>query len=108
MERYIEKLQQYAEHQNIESGFSNADSIIQMLYYWYTQSNPISNEQIQAQFRTLDAILTPLSLEDNDKVFFLTCSLCENHSKSAFQEGLLLGMRLQTEIDAHSNTNINE
>ena len=70
-----------------------------MLCYYYMQDNPVDNGIIRCQFEELDAILSKLSLSDNNAVFHLTGTLCASYEKQAFLDGIAVGLQLYTELN---------
>jgi len=101
MNSYVEKLKSYLLEQTPDYGYSDASSLLEMLYYYYTTANPINSESIRDHFKGLDHILTPLSWEENNAVFDLTCTLCAEHERRAFLEGIHVGVRLITELSEY-------
>lgn len=98
MNRYIENLKTFLAEQSTNYGYDDANSILEMLYYYYTEANPFDNAVIRCQFKELNDILGHLSIAENDAVFSLTCNLCMAHSRHAFLEGVQTGMRLFEEL----------
>lgn len=99
MNRYIQALRSYLKKQSPCFDYDDANSLLEMLYYFYTSANPIENDKIRNQFEKMDTILSQLTLADNDTVFLLTVNLCSDYQKQAFLEGVHVGMRLFTELD---------
>ncbi len=98
MNRYIEKLKAFLSEQPLRCGDTDAKSILEMLYYYYSEDNPIDSAVIRCRFNELDHILYHLSLSDNNAVFYLTCKLCSAYEQQAFLEGIQVGMRLFREL----------
>jgi len=95
---YIESLKSFLAEQTPCFGYNDANSILEMLYYYYTTANPVDSAVIRCQFKELNDILRSLSLKENDKVFSLACDLCAAYERQAFFEGIHVGMRLFTEL----------
>lgn len=98
MNYYIEKLKTFLAEQPPHYGYTDANSILEMLYCYYSEENPIDNAIIRCRFKELDNILCRLPLTDNDAVFSLTCKLCSSYEQQAFLEGIQVGMRLFEEL----------
>lgn len=98
MNHCIEKLKDFLAEQTPKFAFDDGGSILDMLYYYYADSNPVDNAVIRCQFSELDKVLSKLSLEDCDRVFLLAVELCVSHARQAFSEGVQVGMRLFTEL----------
>lgn len=94
----IEKLKAFLAEQPPCYGYDDANSILEMLYYYYSVHNPINNALIRCQFKELHDILRRLSLQESDAVFDLTEQLCAAHERQAFLDGLRVGMCLFTEL----------
>lgn len=76
---------------------SKTRSVSELLYEYYTEENPIDTEEIRESFREIDQVIRKLSVQENDRVFTLTCRLCSQHERLAFLEGLRVGMQLLLE-----------
>ena len=88
MNRYIENLNALLAEQMPKSDYGDANSILDMLCFYYMDTNPVDNAVIRCQFRELDKVLSKLSLEDNDRVFMLSVGLCVSLAREAFSEGV--------------------
>ena len=98
MNRYIDNLKAFLAEQTPKFPYCDANSVLDMLYFYYTDSNPIDSAAIRCQFSELDNVLSKLSFEDCDRVFLLAVGLCLSHAKLAFTEGVQVGMCLFTEL----------
>ena len=94
MNPYIQKLAAY------EPNCDDKDihTILDALFYVYQDLNPTDSEEIKACFSRLNDILGKLPLRECDKVWNLTCQLCTEHARSAFQTGVQVGAKLITEL----------
>ena len=98
MNRYIQNLKSFLAEQTPSYSFDDANSILEMLYYYYTSSNPVDNATIRCQFKALNDILRQLPTEQNDAVFVLAGDLCTAYERQAFLDGIVLGVRLIEEL----------
>lgn len=98
MNRYIEKLKGFLAEQNPNYGYEDAGSILEMLYYYYSENNPIDNAVIRCQFKELNDVLKCLSWDQHETVFATTCNLCSAFERKAFMEGIHVGLRLFCEL----------
>lgn len=98
MNRYIENLKSFLAEQSPNFGYTDAKSLLDALYYYYTEANPIDSTVIRCQFRELDNALSALSWADCNRVFSLAVDLCISHSRQSFCAGVQIGMRLFTEL----------
>lgn len=99
MNRYIENLKNFLAEQIPNYSYADANSILELLYHCYMESNPVDNVVIRYQFKELDSILSHLSLKENDRVFYLVSNLCITHERQAFIDGVHVGMQLFSELD---------
>lgn len=95
MEKLVEALQQHFD-QNPPT-YGDAESVLDMLFWHYTEYNQIDNEKIKAQFAKLRDYLN-LPLQEYDKVFYIVGDLCVEHSRLAFREGMRLVLALLQEL----------
>lgn len=87
METLVEVLQQHFA-QN-PPAYGDAESVLDMLFWHYTEYDQIDNEKIKAQFAKLRDYLN-LPLQEYDEVFYIVSDLCVEHSRLAFREGIKL------------------
>ena len=73
--RYIESLKTFLAEQSPNYGYTDAKSLLDALFYYYTEANPIDGTVIRCQFRKLDSTLSKLSLEECNQVFSSTVDL---------------------------------
>ncbi len=71
MNRYIENLKSFLAEQTPNFGYDDAKSILDMLYYYYTDTNPVDGSVIRCQFKELDKVLSKLSWAECERVFTL-------------------------------------
>ncbi|MBQ3146123.1 MAG: hypothetical protein IJB91_00155 [Oscillospiraceae bacterium] len=98
MNRYIANLKSFLAEQSPNFGYTDAKSLLDALYYYYTDANPIDGAVIRCQFQNLDNALSKLSWADCEQVYSHTVDLCISHSRQAFCAGVQIGMRLFTEL----------
>ena len=95
MEKLIEVLQKHFA-QN-PPAYGDAESVLDMLFWHYTEYNQIDNEKIKAQFTKLRDFLN-LPSQRYDEVFYIVGDLCIEHSRLAFQEGMRLILALLQDL----------
>lgn len=97
MKSLAEKLlAHYAQHPPL---LDNADSILDTIFWIYTESNPIEDDQSKKKYKAIRERISSLSLTDCDEVFNLICDLCTDHERLAFREGIRFGMLLMRELE---------
>jgi hypothetical protein len=99
MNRYINKLKSFLANQSANFPFDDANSVLEVLCYYYCSTNSVDNAVIRCQFKELNDILCRLSLTENDAVFAITGDLCTSHMRKAFLDGVRAGMCLYHELD---------
>ena len=96
MNPYIEKLeQQIADN---PPNFGDADSVLGLLYECFNENNPYDNEQIKADFEMLYRQMNGMPLREMDQIVYPVCTLCRDHERSGFVEGVKVGIRLYSEF----------
>ena len=94
----IEDLRVFLQQHPPAYDYKDATSLLDALFYFYTEQNPLETAQINHQFQQLDHLLSTLSIEDNNQMFMLTCSLCTSNAKQAFIYGVQVGYLLFSEL----------
>ena len=98
MNAYIEKLNTYLEEHPPKYGYSSAENLLEMLYFFYTECNPLSNDTIRHGFCKLDHLLSRFTIQENDEVIYTLSDLCTQHERLAFIAGVNVGIRLSSEL----------
>ena len=99
MKDCIENLKNFLSKQTPSFGYTDADSLIELLYYYYTQDNPVDGVMIRCHLEELSHYLEPLPYADHEAVFTTAIMLCAAHEKQGFLEGMKVGMRLFSELN---------
>lgn len=100
---YIQALVRYALSE--EPNYGDGESVLTMLYECYSDSNRMDDEQIRADFRELYAQMNGMTIKEMDTIIYPVCSLCRDHQRSGFVEGVKIGLLLAKEVmeDADSD-----
>ncbi len=77
----------------------NADSILDMIFWIYSESNPIEDDASKRKYKAIRERISSLSATDYEEVFNLVCDLCTDHERLAFREGIRFGMLLMRELE---------
>lgn len=96
MNDYLKLLEDYCKQDPLEHG--DAESVMEVLYWYYTETNPIDNQKIRDGFAKLRRQFPHLTLQDFDPIFLTVSDLCMEHERLAFYEGLRLGVTLVMEV----------
>ena len=78
--------------------YGDADSILAMLYECHNENNPYDNEQIRADFEALYQKMNGMPLQEVDQIIYPVCTLCRDHERAGFVEGIKIGICLQGEL----------
>ena len=77
---------------------NNAESILEVLYDTYNEHSCFENEQIKADFEELYQRMNGKSLQEMDEIIYVVCTLCRDHEKAGFMEGIKAGIHLAQEL----------
>ena len=75
----------------------NAESILEVLFDAYNESSGFDNAAIKSDFEELYRLMNGKPLREIDEIIYVVCSLCRNHEKSGFIEGVKVGISLAKE-----------
>ena len=84
----------------------NGDSVLGILYEAYSESNALYDDEIKADFHALYETMHGLPLREMDKIVYPVCTLCRDHQKSGFIEGVRIGVMLCNELTGGSHAPI--
>ena len=79
----------------------NAESILEVLFDAYNESSGFDNAAIKADFEELYRLMIGKSLKESDEIIYAVCTLCRDHEKAGFIEGIKIGMIMLQELNAH-------
>lgn len=96
IERYVKALQGYA--QSHEPDYGDGESILTLLYEAYSDSNRMDDAQIKADFNELYRLMNGMELKEMDRIIYPVCTLCRDHERSGFVEGVKVGLILGLEL----------
>ena len=96
MEKYFEKLRTYIAENPPD--FGDGDSVLTLLYEAYAESNRLDDGTIKEDFNELYRQMNGMELREMDKIIYPVCTLCRDHQRSGFVEGVKVGMRLREEL----------
>ena len=74
----------------------NAESILEVLFDAYNESNGFDDAAIKADFEELYRLMNGKSLKEIDEIIYAVCTLCRDHEMAESIEGIKVGMRLKT------------
>ena len=77
---------------------NNAESILEVLYNTYNEYSCFENEQIKADFEELYQRMNGKTLQEMDEIIYAVCTLCRDHEKAGFMEGIKVGLHLMNAL----------
>ena len=69
-----------------------------LLYEAYAESNHMDDSTIKEDFNELYRLMNGMELREMDKIICPVCTLCRDHQRSGFVEGVKVDIRLKTEL----------
>lgn len=91
---FITRLKAY-----VESAGTYEEPILEMLFIVYTEFNGFDNQILQKEFNDLYTAMNGKTLREMDQIIYPVCTLCRDHEKTGFQEGVKVGIRLAQEAN---------
>ena len=77
----------------------NAESILEVLFDAYNESSGFDNAAIKADFEELYRLMNGKTLKEIDEIIYAVCTLCRDHEKAGFIEGIKVGVSLFCEVN---------
>ena len=74
------------------------ETLLEMLFDAYSECNGFDNDTIRRDFNALYRAMNGKSLREIDAVIYPVCTLCRDHEKAGFTEGVRVGVRLLNEL----------
>lgn len=96
MDKFYDVLKQHiADH---KPNFGSGDSVLSLLYEAYSECNRLDDDRIKADFHELYRQMNGLDLREMDHILDPVCSICLDHERAEFIEGVKIGIRLSDEL----------
>ena len=77
----------------------NAESILEVLFDAYNESSGFDNATIKTDFEELYRLMNGRPLKEIDEIIYAVCTLCRDHEKAGFIEGVKVGMSLSMKLN---------
>ena len=77
----------------------NAESILEVLFDAYNETSGFDNAAIKADFEELYWLMNGKPLKDIDEIIYTVCTLCRDHERVGFVEGIKVGLSLTKELN---------
>lgn len=97
IEKYIHALKEYALKD--PTVLLGGESVLGILYECHNENHPYDNDQIKADFNELYRRMNGMELREMDKIIYPVCTLCRDHEKAGFVEGVKIGIMLTRELE---------
>ena len=94
---FITRLKAYVEATIPRENLS-PESLLEMLFNVYTEFNGFDNQIIREDFNDLYTAMNGKTLREMDQIIYPVCTLCRDHEKTGFEEGVKVGIRLAQEL----------
>ena len=72
-------------------------NLLDLLYDAYNDTTGMDNEAIKADFEKLYQLMNGKPLKEIDEIIYAVCTLCRDHEKAGFIEGVKVGIGLGQE-----------
>ena len=95
---FITHLKAYVEATTPRSEDLTPESLLEMLFNVYTEFNGFDDQVIQEDFNNLYTAMNGKTLREMDQIIYPVCTLCRDHEKTGFEEGIKVGIRLAQEL----------
>ena len=73
-------------------------NILDLLFDAYSETTGLDNAAIKADFEELYRIMNGKPLQEIDEIIYAVCTLCRDHEKAGFIEGVKVGIGLGQEL----------
>lgn len=73
-------------------------NLLDLLFDAYNDTTGMDNEEIKADFERLYEIINGKPLKEIDEIIYAVCTLCRDHEKAGFIEGVKVGIGLGQEL----------
>ena len=93
MNEYLTALQTH-----LAAQLSTNQNILDLLYDAYNDTTGMDNEAIKADFEKLYQLMNGKPLKEIDEIIYAVCTLCRDHEKAGFIEGVKVGIGLGQEL----------
>ena len=94
---FITRLKAYVEATTTSLEDHSPETLLEMLFNVYTEFNGFDNQIIREDFNDLYTAMNGKTLREMDQIIYPVCTLCRDHEKAGFQEGIKVGIRLAIE-----------
>ena len=97
MTEYVEILKRHVAETPPNYG-SDAHSILEMLFTYYHECNNTDTDAVKTAFEDLYQRMHDMPLRKMDRIVDAVCTLCREHEKAGFTEGVKVGLMVASEV----------
>ena len=94
---FITKLKAYVDATSSQEDHS-PESLLEMLFNVYTEFNGFDNQIIREDFNDLYTAMNGKTLQEMGQIIYPVCTLCRDHERAGFVEGVRMGFLLAQEV----------
>lgn len=98
MNEYVEVLKRHVAENPPNYGNGDAHSILEMLFTYHHECNSTDTDAVEAAFGDLYQRMHGMPLREMDRIVDVVCTLCREHERAGFVEGIKVGLRLEQEL----------
>lgn len=91
MNKYTNQLKEYLSSRTLDYGYPDLHSLLEMLWNYYSQCNPIDSECIRTEILALQPIMDALPNDLSNQLFDVVFRLYEEIEHEAFFRGYPCG-----------------
>ena len=78
---------------------STNQNLLDLLFDAYNDTTGMDNEAIKADFEKLYQLMNGKPLQEIDEIIYAVCTLCRDHEKAGFVEGVRIGVNMMKELN---------
>ena len=97
MNEYVEILKRHVAENPPNYG-SDAQSVLEMLFTYYHECKNADTDAVKAALEDLYQRMHGMPLREIDRIVDAVCTLCREHEKAGFVEGMKAGFYLGREL----------
>lgn len=94
---YMSDLKRMLEETTVVTPFG-VESLLSLLYDAYFETQGSSSQSIKDGYKSLYSYIQKMSTQEKEAVIDLASTLCMEHERSGFIEGVKLGFQLRKEL----------
>lgn len=98
MNKYVKILKRHIAENPPNYGDGDAGAILDMLYCYYHECNNTDDDNVKAAFEDLYQQMHSMPLREIDRIVDAVCTLCREHERAGFTEGVKVGIRMEQEL----------